>query len=301
MAFKESPVRTCVIFNPAARGDKAKRFRRHLDAISAESVLKLTGAAGDARRLAKEAVQEGFAIVAAAGGDGTINEVLNGIGDAPEGFERARLGVLPLGTVNVFARELALPTDLAAAWKVIRRGCETRIDLPSVIANNSQRSYFAQLAGAGLDAQAIELVKWQVKKAIGPLAYVLAGLHAVMGAPVTITAKGGGHSIDGELVLIGNGRLYGGQFTLFPKADLRDGLLDVCVLPRVNWLTLARCGPKLLLQGRLPASATRVFQTDSLTLTSASPAPLEIDGELIGRLPARFSIERSRLRVIVPG
>jgi len=289
-----------VIFNPAARGDKAKRFRRHLDEIGAESTLKQTAAAGDARRLAKESVQEGFEIVAAAGGDGTINEVLNGIGDAPDGFERARLGVLPLGTVNVFARELALPTNLDAAWKIIRQGVETRIDLPSVVANNNQRFYFMQLAGAGLDARAIELVKWQVKKAVGPLAYVLAGLHAVMGAPVRITAKGGGHSIDGELVLIGNGRLYGGQFTLFPKADPRDGLLDVCVLPRVNWLTLARVGPKLLLQGRLPDSATRVFQTDSLTLTSASPAPLEIDGELIGHLPATFSIERSRLRVIVP-
>jgi len=295
-------VRTCVIFNPAARGEKAKRLRRHLDAIGTESTLKLTTTAGDARRLAAEAVEEGFEVIVAAGGDGTVNEVLNGIGDAPGGFERARLGVLPLGTVNVFARELALPVRLEAAWKVIRQGVETRIDLPRVTTNGAeQRHYFAQLAGAGLDARAIELVKWQVKKAIGPLAYVLAGLHAVLGTPSKITATGGGHSVIGELVLIGNGRLYGGQFTLFPQADLRDGLLEVCVLPRVNWLTLARCGPGLLLRGRLPASATKCFQAQSLTLTSASPAPLEIDGELIGHVPATFSIEQSRLRVIVPG
>ena len=296
-------MRTCVIFNPAARGEKAKRLRRHLEAIGNESTLKLTTAAGDARRLAAEAVGEGFEIIVAAGGDGTINEVLNGMGDAPGGFERARLGVLPLGTVNVFARELALPTRLEAAWQVIRQGIETRIDLPRVTTNDAQkRYYFAQLAGAGLDARAIELVKWQVKKAIGPLAYVLAGLHAVLGAPSKITATSGDHSVIGELVLIGNGRLYGGQFTLFPQADLRDGLLEVCVLPRVNWLTLARCGPSLLLHGRLPASATTCFRAESLTLTSAfPPAPLEIDGELIGHLPATFSIERSRLRVIVPG
>jgi len=112
---------------------------------------------------------------------------------------------------------------------------------------------------------------------------------------------GGGHSLTGELVLIGNGRLYGGQFTLFPHADLRDGLLEVCVLPRVNWLTLARCGPGLLLTGRLPASATKLFKAGSLTLTSPSAAPLEIDGELIGHLPATFSVQRSRLRVVVPG
>ena len=294
-------MRTCVIFNPSARGEKAKRLRRHLDAIGTESTLKLTTTAGDARRLAAEAVREGFEVIVAAGGDGTVNEVLNGIGDVPGGFERACLGVLPLGTVNVFARELALPVRLEAAWKVIRQGVETRIDLPHVSTNGAeQRHYFAQLAGAGLDARAIELVKWQVKKAIGPLAYVLAGLHAVLGTPSKITATGGGHSVIGELVLIGNGRLYGGQFTLFPQADLRDGLLEVCVLPRVNWLTLARCGPALLLRGRLPVSATKCFQAESLTLTSASPAPLEIDGELIGHVPATFSIEQSRLRVIVP-
>jgi len=228
--------------------------------------------------------------------------VLNGIGDAPGGFERARLGVLPLGTVNVFARELALPAGLEAAWKVILQGMETRIDLPRVTMNGAERRhYFAQLAGAGLDARAIELVKWQVKKAIGPLAYVLAGLHAVMGTPSKITATGGGESVTGELVLIGNGRLYGGQFTLFPQADLRDGLLEVCVLPRVNWLTLARCGPGLLLNGRLPASATKCFRAESLTLTSPTPAPLEIDGELIGHVPATFSVEQLRLRVVVPG
>jgi len=293
-------MRTCVIFNPTARGDKARRLRHHLDTISAQSTLKLTQAAGDARRLASEAIKEGFEIVVAAGGDGTINEVLNGMSDAPEGFERARLAVLPLGTVNVFARELALPTRLEAAWQVIQQGRETQIDLPSVTTSTNKKFYFAQLAGAGLDARAIELVKWQVKKLIGPVAYVLAGLHAVMGTPSKITVSGAGNCLTGELVLVGNGRLYGGEFTLFPDADLRDGILDVCVLPRVNWLTLVRCGPGLLLQGRLPASATRLFRAESITLTSPSPTPLEIDGELIGHLPATFSIERSRLRVVVP-
>src|SRR5262249_10138792 len=97
---KQFAVRTCVIFNPAARGDKAWRFRRHLEAIGKQSTLRQTAAAGEARRLAAEAVREGFDVVVAAGGDGTLNEVLNGIGDIPDGFERARLGVLPLGTVN---------------------------------------------------------------------------------------------------------------------------------------------------------------------------------------------------------
>jgi diacylglycerol kinase (ATP) len=144
------------------------------------------------------------------------------------------------------------------------------------------------------------MVQWQLKKKIGPLAYVLAGLQALAGAQSKITATGGGHSATGELILVGNGRLYGGQFRVFPQADLRDGLLKVCVFPRVNWLTLLRCGPSLLLRGTLPASVPQTFQSESLVLSSPTPTPLEADGELIGYLPATFSLQRSRLRVIVP-
>ena len=295
-------MRTCVIFNPTACGEKARRFRRHLDAIGAESLLKLTAAAGDARRLAAEAVSEGFETIVAAGGDGTINEVINGMADAPNAFARARLGVLPLGTVNVFARELALPVRLEEAWAAIRQGRETRIDLGGVeyrTEGKTERRYFAQLAGAGLDARAIELVEWQLKKKIGPLAYIVAGLKALAGAQPKITAAGGGRSITGELVLVGNGRLYGGPYRVFPGADPRDGRLEVCVFPRVTWLTLARCGPSLLLLGRLPSSVAEVFRAESFTLTSLAPTPLEVDGELAGHLPAAFFVQRSCLRVIV--
>jgi diacylglycerol kinase (ATP) len=296
-------VRTCVIFNPAAKGEKARHFRRHLDEIGAQTTLKLTTAAGDAKRLAAEAVAEGFEIVVAAGGDGTVNEVLNGLGDAPDGFKRACLAVLPLGTVNVFARELALPLKLMAAWDAIRRGRETRIDLPQVqfaSKGTPQTRYFAQLAGAGLDARAIELVEWELKKRIGPLAYVVAGLHALLGDPSKITATAGDQAAEGGLILIGNGRLYGGNFRIFPRADLRDGLLDVCIFPRVNWMTLARCGPQLLLRGNLPSSAVRVLQAKTVTLSSASRTPMEVDGELAGTLPATFSFAPHALRVIVP-
>ncbi len=296
-------MRACVIFNPSAKGDKAKRFRRHLAEIGRESTLKLTTGPEDARRLAAEAVAEGFEVVVAAGGDGTVNEVLNGLGDAPQGFERARLGVLPLGTVNVFARELAIPMRLAAAWKAAQEGHEIRIDLPRVeyAANGgTRRRFFAQLAGAGLDARAVELVQWELKKKLGVLAYVLAGLRAMRHSRPDIRAAAGPRAATGGLVLVGNGRLYGGPFRVFPKADLRDGLLEVCVFPKVNWMTLARCAGPLLLQGRLPASAAETLQAESLTLTSPSQTPLEVDGELIGQLPATFSVERSRLRVGVP-
>jgi diacylglycerol kinase (ATP) len=299
-------VRTCVIFNPAARGNKARRFRRHLDEMAGQSAFKATTAPGDARRLATEAVADGFEVIVAAGGDGTVNEVLNGIGDATDGFERARLGVLPLGTVNVFARELKIPLRVAHAWEVLQRGRERRIDLPRVeffADGKRERRYFAQLAGAGFDARAIELVNWSHKKKIGPLAYVIAGLKALRENQPRITVHDGTdskHNFAGELILIGNGVLYGGPFGIFPQADLCNGLLEVCILPRVNWPTLLRCLPGFIVRQNLPESVVHRFRAATFELTSETPAAFELDGEWVGKLPATFSIERERSRVIVP-
>ena len=300
---KTLPVRACIIFNPAAKGEKARQFRRHLDVIGSQCVLKATSAPGDGRRLAAEALADGFEVVIAAGGDGTLNEVLNGFGDVPNGFENACLGVLPLGTVNVFARELGIPTHPEPAWEVIRRRREMRIDLPCVEhgpPGGRQRRYFAQLAGAGLDARAIELVNWPLKKKIGPLAYIVAGLKALLERPASVAVSAGTQEATGQLVLIGNGRLYGGQFQVFPRGDLCDGLLEVCVFPRTNWFTLARCGPPLLLRGKLPGSAVQRFQASTVTLSGQFRTPLEVDGELAGQLPATFSVQRAKLRVLVP-
>jgi YegS/Rv2252/BmrU family lipid kinase len=296
-------VPACVIFNPAARGDKARRFRRQLDAIGAQCALKATTAAGDARRLATEAVNDGFDLIVAAGGDGTLNEVLNGIGAAPDGFAKARLGVLPLGTVNVFARELKIPLRAEQAWEVLQRGRERRIDLPFAeffTGGKPRKEYFAQLAGAGLDARAIELVDWQHKKQVGKLAYVIAGLKALCEKKSEITVRAGGDSASGELILIGNGRLYGGSFPLLSGAELNDGILDVCVLPRANWWRLLPCLPGLLVRGKFPAGSVRHLQGRTLELTSDAPAAFELDGEWVGHLPVKFSVEREKLRVVVP-
>ncbi len=298
-------MRACLIFNPVARGEKAHRFRCHVGQFSASCELRGTTAPGEARHLAAQAIADGFDTIVAAGGDGTLNEVLNGIGDAPEGFERVRLGVLPLGTVNVFARELKIPLRLPAAWETVLAGHETRIDLAwaeFVADGTSQRRCCVQLAGAGLDGRAIELVDWSLKKRTGALAYVVAGFKAICRRQpkITVTPSSGGPAIEGELVLIGNGRFYGGNFRVFPSADLRDGLLDVCVFPRVNWLTLLRCAPALLLGGRLPERIVNRFQTAAFTLSAAAPVPFEVDGEWAGRLPVTFSVQRGRVRVLAP-
>ncbi len=292
-----------MIFNPAARGEKARQFRRQLDAIGAQCAFKATTAPGDARRLAAETVKDGFDLIAAAGGDGTVNEVLNGIGDAPDGFARARLGVLPLGTVNVFARELKIPSKIESAWEVLQRGHETKTDLPRVefSANGVlQKRYFCQLAGAGMDARAIELVDWQHKKQVGKLAYVVAGLKALCEKKPKIMVRANGQTATGELILVGNGRFYGGSFAILPQADLRDGRLDICVLPRTNWWTLVRSAPGLLLRGKLPASVAQHLSAETFELTSETAAAFELDGEWVGKLPVTFSIEREKLRVVVP-
>jgi diacylglycerol kinase (ATP) len=296
-------VHVCVIFNPAARGNKARHFRQHLGDMAGDCAFKATAAAGDARRLARESVAEGFDLIVAAGGDGTANEVLNGIGDAPDGFEKARLGVLPLGTVNVFARELKIPLRLKSAWEILRRGHELKIDLPRVefSANGkTERRYFVQLAGAGLDARAIELVSWQLKKKAGPLAYVVAGLQALAEKQSKIIVRANGKILEGELALIGNGKFYGGSIAIFPQADLHDGLLDVCVLPRVNLAALLRCAPKFLTSKKLPEKLVQRISAEKFELTSETPVAFELDGEWVGHLPATFSVERQKLRVAVP-
>lgn len=297
-------MKTCIIFNPAARGEKAAHFRDHLAALSSRVTLKPTYAAGAGRTLAAEAVREGFETIVAAGGDGTLNEVLNGIGDEPDGFARARLGLLPLGTVNVFARELRIPTAFPQAWQVIEAARETRLDLPHADFSNASgqphRRYFAQLAGAGLDSRAIELVDWEQKKSFGPLAYVMAGFKALAEQKSTITASSADAGATGELVLVGNGRYYGGSFELFPKADLRDGLLDVTVFPKVNWEILLRSGWGWLTDQIHSAAGCHTFQAESFSLTSEGRIAFELDGDNVGHLPARFSVRRGALRMLAP-
>ncbi len=299
-----SAVGICVIFNPTARGDKARRFRRQLDAIASECALKPTIAPGDATRLAAAAVAEGFTTIVAAGGDGTVNEVANGIANAPDGLQKTRLGILPLGSVNVLAKELDLPTNLARAWEVIQRGRERRVDLPWMEfagATGTERRAFVILAGAGLDARAVELVKWGIKKRLGTLAYMVAGWRALNEARTPMTVTCGNTTIESaELVLFGNGRYYGGRLPFFVKARMDDGQFDVCVFTRFQRWRL----PSYLwalFRGRLAElKGVHYFQTDSLTLTSGERVPLELDGDAVGHLPAKVSIQPQALRLVVP-
>ena len=293
-------MQTCVIFNPSARGEKAEVLCARAQSLFPNCAWRRTSQAGQARVLAAQAVRGGYQTIIAGGGDGTANEVVNGIGDVPGGLDSTHFGVLPLGTVNVFARELGLPRHLAGAVKMLKEGKTMTIDLGRVeytAAGSPRQRYFIQLAGAGLDSRSIELVNWELKKKLGPIAYIVAGCKAIREPQPVIVA----HTqtpVSGQTVLIGNGRFYGGSFPVFPAASLQDGLLDVCVLPKVTWPRLMAAAPGLL-TGRELCSALH-FSLRSVTLTSTSRVILQLDGENACELPATLSVRPRALRVIVP-
>lgn len=297
-------MRLCVIFNPTARGNKARHFHRHLEDLGGECAFKPTTAPGIASALAAEAVREGFDTIVAAGGDGTVNEVLNGLAAAPDGFAKARLGIIPLGTVNVFAKELGIPTQLAGAWRVIQAGRERTVDVPfaefSSLKGVTERRHFAQLAGAGLDARAIELVSWELKKKIGPLAYVAAGLEAWREPPSAIAAEADGRRAEGSLVLLGNGRFYGGKLPVFPAARLDDGKFDVVVFPKVTLATVLRWVWSAATGSEAASRGAVAWQTNSLKLASMERTPFELEGDLVGQLPVTVGVLPGALRVVAP-
>lgn len=296
-------MKSCIIFNPAARGEKAQLFRRFLEDIGDQAAFKPTWAPGVATDLAKAAVEEGFENIIAAGGDGTLNEVLNGIGKAKDGFKKARLGILPLGTINVFAKELGLPEKVDQAWEVVRRGNHRDVDLPYANFKSDgeqQRRYFAQLAGAGLDAEAIALVDWESKRRFRNLAYVFAGVRALFRKQHRIQVTAGDRTETGELILIGNGRYYGGRLPVFADARLDDGRIDVCVFPNVGFHTCLRFGFWLFVERYWTSTPLPCFQAEKISLTSSTDARFEVEGDLAGPLPLEIGVQPRGLRVICP-
>jgi diacylglycerol kinase (ATP) len=281
-------LRILVIFNPSARGEKSQRLRQFLESKKSNRVtLAPTQSAGDATRLAAAAGDHD--VVVAAGGDGTVNEVINGLNGAA-------LGILPLGTVNVFAHELDIPRRLPAAWELIEAGRTRAIDLPCAEAGGKRR-YFCQLAGVGFDAQAVRAASWELKKKVGPLSYVWAGLQTLGDhhAPVEIQPQ----NIAGAAVLIGNGQFYGGRFRMFPQARLDDGLLDVCVFKKAGLLDWLRYIPAIWSGAHTKFRDVEYFQASEVSCHAS--VPFELDGEDAGDAPVRFWVKPRALRVIVKG
>ncbi len=281
--------RVCIIINPAARGTRGRLQR--LERITGDTIIKTTKGPGDAEAQAERAVQQGYDTIVAAGGDGTINEVVNGIGTAS-----VALGILPMGTVNVFALELGIPFNLEAAWKVIRAHKVRAIDLAS-----ANGHLFVQMAGIGLDAQIVQRNSRQIKSVLGPLSYLLTATKVAAEKPPRLRVSSQGHpTVEGSFVLVGNGRLYGGPFALFNEANMQDGLLDICVFRHMDYLALIRYFRGALFGSLSKFTDVHYFKTRDLLVKADRHVPFEADGELAGHAPVEFSIRRKKLRVLVP-
>ena len=283
--------KTLVILNPAARSQRAASLCRTIEKIVGTNVsLRRTSKPGEARSLARQAVLRGVTRIIAAGGDGTVNDVVNGIAGSS-----ATLGILPVGTMNVFATELGLPREISECWKVILAGKTREIDLPTAAGHA-----FVQMAGVGFDAQALKETSWDAKRNLGPLSYVISAAQIAARKPPQLSVQSGDMLREGSFVLIGNGRYYGGPFPVFPKALIDDGLLDVIVLKNIGHLDLIRYLQGVLFGTHVGMPDVEYFQTTSLTVTSAEEVPVEVDGEVIGNVPVTFECVPRRLRVLVP-
>jgi len=279
-----------VIINPSARSERARALCRKIEHLSTRAFVRITNAPGEARALAREAAADGCERIVAAGGDGTINEVVNGIAGS-----RTALGLLPLGTMNVFATELGLPIgNLRKCWDVIEHGLIKPVDL--LRANDR---YFVQLAGIGFDAQIVAATSFDFKKTLGPLSYIISATQIASKKPPKLTVRGGG-TREGSFVMIGNGRYYGGPFVLFKSARIDDGLLDVLIFKNLGYLDIVRYFQAVMLGNHTALSDVEYFQAPQVRVTSTDPVPVEADGDVIGNLPVTFKVQPKALRVIVP-
>ena len=283
---------TLIILNPAADGERALRKQARVESLARDCVFCATTYTGEAEAMARRGVAEGFEKIVAAGGDGTINEVVNGLAGSG-----TTLGLLPIGTMNVFATELGLPThDLELCWEIVKGDSTRAIDLPK-----ANQKFFVQLAGVGLDAQVVKETSSQLKRNFGPLSYVISALQIAARKPPKLFIQSEDASIDeASFVLVGNGRLYGGPFPFFKHAVLDDGLLDVIVFKRLGYLEIIKYLQDVIFSSEIRVPEIEYFQTRQLRVESDQSVPVELDGELVGNCPVEFSLENRSLRVLVP-
>ena len=284
---------TVVILNPTAGSPETLRtLQERIESVTRGCPIHVTSHPGEAEALARRAVEEGFARIVAAGGDGTVNQVANGLAGS-----NAALGLLPFGTVNVFAMELGLPLyNLKLCWDIISGENMRLVDLPS-----ANGKYFVQLGGVGLDAQVVKETSLALKRSFGPLSYLISAAHIAARQPPKLFIESDNSSVrEGSFVLIGNGRLYGGPFPFFKQAVMDDGLFDVVVFKRLGYLEIIKYLQDVVFSSEIRVPEVEYFQTRRLRVTSEQDVPLELDGELAGNCPVDFQIQKKLLRVLAP-
>ncbi len=289
-----------VICNPTSGGGAydPDEIRDELEGMEVEWIE--TEGREDAIGAAEE-WREGLLIVA--GGDGTINDVVNGLGRAgfPEGVT---LGILPAGTGNDLAATLCIPEDPELAEDVIRQNRERRLDVARVRSEGIGERFFINVATGGLGAEISDANDEVLKQRWGKLSYLRASLEVAKNFDVrelTIYLDGEGHEVKAVNIAVGNCRYTGGGWPATPKANPEDGLLDVVVIETLGIGALLDLAPAVLAESNYLDSDGVLFVRAKEIRIETQPPGLEFtaDGEVIGNEPAQFSVLPRVLRVIV--
>jgi diacylglycerol kinase (ATP) len=293
-----------IILNPSA-GQRDRR--RELEAAIAyledhgwQVTLRETQGPGEATTYARQAAAEGYDVVIAAGGDGTVSEVANGLA----GSEVA-LGMFPIGTTNVWALQMGIPPfwplrqhSLLEAAKVLAEGYTRRVDLGQV-----NGRYFLLWAGVGLDAKVTEEVELQAKKRLGGLAFVIAGIVVIRefaGTKVQVTIDGCEVNRRAVLVVASNAQLYAGIVRLATQARLDDGLLDVLIFKGQGFPAILRHIFSVLTKRHLRDPEVEYYQARRVEISAAKPLSVHADDEPFTTTPVEIGIVPGALRVVVP-
>lgn len=291
-------MRTLIVFNPTA--GHAGQLEAELEAAAQVwreqgwvVDLQPTNGPGDGRCLARQAAANGYELVVAAGGDGTINEVVNGLVGS-----QTMLATLPLGTMNVWARELGLPLQPRAAAQTMLAWSPRTIDL-----GRAGDRYFLLMAGIGFDAAITANVRPDEKRRFGALAYVVRGIKEVMrirGTRARILLDGRPSKARVLMIVVGNSQLYGGLVKITHRASIDDGLLDVCVIKGDNGINAIGHLIAILRRRFSLNPDISYYRVHTIEVITRPPLPVQVDGDPIGTTPMRFSVAPAALRALLP-
>lgn len=284
------------IVNPVAGKGKCLRLwpemQNYLQQLGVELDVQLTKQKGDAIRLAREAVAAGRTKLLAVGGDGTLNEVVNGVAGSC-----VDIGVIPAGSGNDFVRTLGLqPHDWRGACQLVAAGQTQPIDLGKV-----NGSHFVNVAGVGFDAAVANCANvWAKQRFPGQVAYLAALLRVLAEfQPVELAIHMDDQSYQGRgwLVAVANAQYFGGGMWVAPNANTSDGMFDVCVLGELSKLGFLRAFPSVFAGKHLSHPAVHFYRSRTVQVESAAPLLVQADGELVAATPIGFGIQAHSLRV----
>jgi len=291
-------MRICLIYNKqAGAADLIKNFLVHLNAHH-RCEFRPTSAETSAAQIALEAVAEGFDRIVAAGGDGTLNQIVNGIAPA---FDSVELAMLPLGTGNDFGRVLNLSVDNQDEACI--RALSSYVEPVDVIRISSAEStsYCVNVANGGMGGRVAMDVKPEDKKRWGPMAYWITSVSRL----VDLTPFQADLVLDGKkqkeqtlCVAVANGRFVGGGFPIAPRAVINDGFLDVTVVPMLPILELMAAGLNFVMDRDHRDDRIRSYKARSVRIQSEPFMPFSIDGEPARRIDSTFEVVPSALRFV---